>query len=203
MSTTTIPATLTRAESLKAATHEAHQVLDHSIMKFNPFESRHHYAAFLNMQYAFHNDVAALFILPELNALFPDLAYRARLQQVQQDLADLGLPLPPLPSPAVFGSSPVDIPTALGWLYVEEGSNLGGAFLYKAAARLGFDATHGARHLAPHSEGRAPNWKAFVAQLNQIVLSQEQEIRVVAGAAAAFARVTGHVEKFCIAMPVV
>jgi heme oxygenase len=195
--------TLTRAESLKAATHETHQVLDSSIMKFNPFQSRQHYAAFLNMQYAFHNDVAALFTLPELNALFPDLAYRARLQQVQQDLADLGLPLPSLSAPAAFGNAAVDVPTALGWLYVEEGSNLGGAFLYKAAAKLGFDATHGARHLAPHPEGRAPNWKAFVAQLNQVALSQDQESRVIAGAVAAFSRVAGHVDTFCTEMPVV
>jgi heme oxygenase len=199
--TRTSPLLPTRAESLKAATHDVHQALDDAIMQFNPFLSGDNYAAFLKMQYAFHRDVAALFVQPELNALFPDLAYRARLQQVRQDLADLNLTLPELPHAAAFGADAIDIPTALGWLYVEEGSNLGGAFLFKAAAKLGFDANHGARHLAPHPEGRAPNWRTFVGQLNAVSLTADQESRVIAGASAAFMRVTSYVDSFCSTTP--
>jgi hypothetical protein len=33
--------------------------------------------------------------------------------------------------------SDLELPAALGWLYVAEGSNLGGTILYKMAAKLG------------------------------------------------------------------
>ncbi|EJM98287.1 biliverdin-producing heme oxygenase [Herbaspirillum sp. YR522] len=187
-----------RAASLKAATHAAHQRLDGGIMKFNPFASRQHYGAFVLMQYAFHRDVAALFDDPTLNQLFPGLAARARLRQVERDLADLGLALPMLAAPpALAGGAALDLPTALGWLYVEEGSNLGAAFLFKAAAGLGLGAEHGARHLAPHEDGRATSWRAFVGQLDSVVLAPSDEARVVAGAIAAFEQVTGYMDMFC------
>ena len=187
-----------RAASLKASTHAAHQRLDGGIMKFNPFASRQHYGAFVLMQYAFHRDVAPLFGDTELNRLFPGLNARARLQQVERDLADLGLAVPVLPTPpAMANGAALDLPTALGWLYVEEGSNLGAAFLFKAAAALGLGAEHGARHLAPHPDGRAPSWRAFVSQLDSIVLAAPDEARVIAGAIAAFEQVTRYMEMFC------
>lgn len=193
---TTTTDIIDRASALKAATREAHQILDTGIMRFDPFSAKARYGAYLKMQYAFHRDVAALFEQPALNALFPGLQARARLAQVTQDLADLGLEIPVLPAP-MFGTAPLDIATAVGWLYVEEGSNLGGAFLFKLAAKLGFDAEHGARHLAPHADGRATNWKAFVAQLNDVQLDANDEVRVVTGAQDAFSQVTRHMHAFC------
>lgn len=189
--------TPSRAAALKAATHAAHQRLDSGIMQFDPFGSRQRYGAFVQMQYAFHRDVASLFEDAQLNRWFPGLQARARLQQVERDLADLDLALPPLAAPPMFvAGAALDLPTALGWLYVEEGSNLGAAFLFKAAAALGFDGQHGARHLAPHEEGRAPSWRAFVAQLDSVALPTDDEARVTAGAIAAFEQVTRHTEMF-------
>ncbi|WP_066270502.1 biliverdin-producing heme oxygenase [Hydrogenophaga palleronii] len=184
--------------ALKAATAPTHGVLDQRIMAFNPFAGREHYAAFLQMQYRFHRDVDALFSDPELNRLLPGLSERRRFHQVAQDLADLGLtPSGDDTPPAFVPGAAVDVPGALGWLYTEEGSNLGGAFLFKLAARIGFDENQGARHLAPHPEGRAPSWKAFVAQLDAVPLDADGRARAAAGAQAAFARVLGHVEACC------
>jgi heme oxygenase len=189
---------LSRAAALKAATQAAHQRLDDGIMKFNPFASRQHYSAFVQMQYAFHRDVAPLFEHPHLNVLFPGLQARARLLQVERDLADLGLPVPPLATPPVFATGgQLDLPTALGWLYVEEGSNLGAAFLFKAAAALGMSAEQGARHLAPHEDGRATSWRTFVGQLDSVALDTADEARVSTGAIAAFEQVTCYMELFC------
>ena len=42
-----------------------------------------------------------------------------------------------------------DIPTALGWLYVAEGSNLGAAFLIKEAEKLGLSETRMAHAISP------------------------------------------------------
>lgn len=190
--------TLPLSAALKAATSSTHGVLDQRIMAFNPFSSREHYAAFLQMQYRFHRDVDALFTDPELNRLLPGLAERRRFAQVSQDLADLGLaPVDDGALPVFVAGAVPDLPTALGWLYTEEGSNLGGAFLFKLAARIGFDENQGARHLAPHPEGRAPSWKAFVAQLDAVPLDDAGRARAAAGAQAAFQRVLGYVETFC------
>ena len=79
--------------------------------------------------------------------------------------------------------------TALGWLYVAEGSNLGAAFLLKEAIKLGLNDGFGVRHLAAAPEGRGLHWKTFTAALDTVALTPEEEQRVVAGAKAAFARV--------------
>ena len=80
----------------------------------------------------------------------------------------------------------MDLPTALGWLYVAEGSNLGAAFLLKWAAALGLNETHGARHLAASPEGRARHWRSFTEALDGIELTQAEEGRVADGAREAF-----------------
>lgn len=61
-----------------------------------------------------------------LDMLPPDLGGRRRLDLVGQDLAYLGLePLAVDAPPAFSAGAAVDLPRALGWLYVEEGSNMG------------------------------------------------------------------------------
>lgn len=185
-----------RATRFKTLTKEAHDALDQRIMAFGPFSSRDRYAAFLQVQYRFHRDVDALFRHPELNRLLPGLGERARLAQVAQDLRDLGQPVPEIAAPPAFGAD-ADIAAALGWLYAEEGSNLGAAFLYKFAAQLGLDENFGARHLAPHPGGRAPSWRAFTAQLDAVPLDAAGEARADAGAEAAFRQVFAYVEDFC------
>jgi hypothetical protein len=104
------------------------------------------------MQWGFHQTVAPLYADPALQALLPGLATRARLALVEQDMADLGLPLPAAAAPhPVAGEA-----TALGWLYVAEGSSLGAAVLRKLVARIGLSDTFGARHLALPQPARPP-----------------------------------------------
>ncbi len=183
-----------RAKRLKAATQGVHQGLDEAVMAARPFESRARYAEFLRMQQIFHRDVAALYKNEALTALIPNLAARRRYDAVIADLGDLEA------EPGVESDSPVfedqiaDIPTALGWLYVAEGSNLGAAFLLKAAAGLGLSEAFGARHLAASPDGRANHWRSFTAALDAAEMTQAQEDRATAGATAAFARVRALVE---------
>ncbi|MFV3130850.1 biliverdin-producing heme oxygenase [Niveispirillum sp. KHB5.9] len=175
-----------RAKRLKAATHAAHDRLDKSIMRLEPFSSIDRYALFLAVQHGFHQDVDALYDDPALDGLLPDLKHRRRLDKIAQDLADLGRTAP------AAGSKPVlagDLPTALGWLYVAEGSNLGAAFLLKEAGKLGLSEDCGARHLAGSPEGRGLHWRIFTTALDAVPLTQEEEARVIAGARAAFMRV--------------
>lgn len=188
-------ATARRALALKAETREAHERLDAAIMAGAPFADRERYGRFLAVQFLFHQDIDALYADPALDALIPDLPGRRRLGAIAEDLADLGHVQPEATEPPVFAPGAVDIPTALGWLYVAEGSNLGAAFLLKEAAALGLGAEFGARHLAAAPEGRGLHWRSFTAALDACALDRDEEARVLAGAQNAFGRVHGFVDK--------
>lgn len=196
MNTTAATPPSSHCACFRDLTRATHNALDKRIMAFNPFLDQRRFTCFLQVQYAFHRDVATLFEHAELNRLLPGLRVRGRLAAVIQDLQVLDTPLPLLTTPPLFGSA-IDIPTALGWLYVEEGSNLGGGILFKMARSLGLDAEHGARHLAPHPEGRAPSWRTFMQQLDAIELTDTQQQRAAQGANAAFSQVQSYVERFC------
>ncbi len=181
-----IPSAPTRARRLKAATAAIHDRLDQRIMALDPFASRDRYVRFVRAQQAFHGAIAPLYAAPALQALIPDLTTRERTAAIAADIADLRLPIPPVADgPPV---AHVDMPTSLGWLYVAEGSALGAAFLLKAAQRIGLDATHGARHLAGHADGRAVHWRAFTARIDEAAMSAPEEERMIDAARAAFAR---------------
>lgn len=185
-----------RAKRLKEATHATHDRLDKSIMGHKPFENRARYALFVKVQHQFHREIDALYTNPKLDKLLPDLAGRRRFDLIEQDLADLGMAALPSDSSPVFPpGADADLPTALGWLYVAEGSNLGAAFLFKAAQNIGLSETFGARHLAAAPEGRGLHWKTFTAALDGVSLTGPEEERVVAGAEAAFTRVQGLVNE--------
>lgn len=183
-----------RAKRLKASTHSTHEQLDSRIMSAEPFRDRERYGRFLRVQFQFHRDLDPLYADPRLVALVPDLPERRRLGQVAQDILDLGQTLPGDDAAPVFDGGEVDLPTAFGWLYVAEGSNLGAAFLFKAAAALDLDETFGARHLAGHPDGRARHWRQFTAALDALPFDDAQEQRAIDGATAAFRRVRGLVD---------
>lgn len=191
-----VPA-LARSKRLKAATGNTHERLDQSIMDGDLFASRERYGLFVKVQHGFHRDIDALYDDAALDALLPDLQGRRRLGLVEQDLADLGTGPLPFDAPAAFApGADVDLPTALGWLYVAEGSNMGAAFLLKwAKEKLGLSEDLGARHLAGAPEGRGLHWRTFTGALDAAPLSGEEEARVVAGAEAAFRRVHGLVRE--------
>jgi heme oxygenase len=184
------PPVASRAKLLKAETRAVHERLDGSIMAGRPFESQERYALFLAVQHAFHRDIDALYANPTLDGLLPDLAGRRRLGDIEQDFADLGQKAPARAEAPAFGDN-ADIPTALGWLYVAEGSNMGAAFLIKAAGKIGLGEDFGARHLAGAPEGRGLHWRTFTEALDAIELDDAGEARLIEGARAAFTRVQG------------
>lgn len=188
------PIEASRAKRLKARTNTTHERLDTSIMAGRPFEDRRRYGLFLTIQHRFHRDIDALYSNAGLERLLPDLVGRRRLDLIAEDIFDLDIAVPDITAAPAFDGD-ADLPTALGWLYVAEGSNLGAAFLLKEAAKLGLSETFGARHLAPAPGGRGLHWRTFTAALDAMQLSDQEEDRVVAGAEEAFRRVHGLVRK--------
>lgn len=181
-----------RAKRLKALTHDVHDRLDRSIMAAAVFATLDGYSKFVRMQYLFHRDIEAFYGDPQLEAALPGLQERRRLPLIALDLADLGHEAPQTDNPPIFQVGEIDLPTALGWLYVAEGSNLGAAVLRMEVAKLGLSDLHGGRHLAPAPEGPAAHWRTFTARLDAVTLTPEEEARIAAGAKAAFARVEAH-----------
>ena len=179
-----------RCKRLKAASSSEHDTVDQLVMSVRPFDDRERYVRFLTVQHRFHGSLQALYSDPSLNRRLPGLALLSRFGAVQQDLRDLGVTEPPAPEAveATFAR-------ALGWLYCSEGSNLGAAFLFKQTQRLGLDAEQGARHLAPHPDGRALHWREFVATLDGLTLSDAQEAHAIEGAIAAFDSYRRHVRE--------
>ncbi|SHM07488.1 biliverdin-producing heme oxygenase [Phytopseudomonas punonensis] len=175
-------AQLPLSKRLKAGTSRAHDSVDALVMSVRPFASLECYGYFLRLQHDFHGALNALYDDIELNRLLPGLSELPRFDAVCADLADLQLQIPPAPQAV----APRSTYAALGWLYCSEGSNLGAAFLFKDTQQIGLTAENGARHLAPHPDGRALHWRQFVALLDGLELSEAQREEAVSGAVAAF-----------------
>lgn len=179
-----------RCQRLKAASSSDHDKVDGLVMAARPFADRERYACFLQVQHRFHGSLLSLYRDEYLNLRLPGLAQLSRFAAVEDDLRDLGLALPALPQQVCTSAA-----QALGWLYCSEGSNLGAAFLFKQTQRLGLDGDEGARHLAPHPDGRALHWREFVARLDGLVLDEQEEAEVIVGAIAAFDSYRAHLRE--------
>ncbi len=191
-------ASLPLSRRLKKETHGIHDSLDSRISGLSPFLNRAHYARFLRVQMRFQHATAPLYEDAQLHGWFEGLPRRSRLELIEADCRDLGLAETFLAVDRSIGRSVryEDPYTAVGWLYTNEGSNLGAAFLFKRAEQaLGLSATFGARHLAGHPDGRGLHWKQFKAQLDALPFDDAQRDRAVAGARDAFAFVREAVEQ--------
>jgi heme oxygenase (biliverdin-IX-beta and delta-forming) len=73
---------------------------------------------------------------------------------------------------------PVDLPSAIGTLYMLEGSALGAALLIQKARLLGLGAGYGARHLAKQVGNRA-GWKKTVSLLETMTFDKKDEERCI------------------------
>ncbi|MFT4119139.1 biliverdin-producing heme oxygenase [Bradyrhizobium sp.] len=185
-----------RVKRLVTATSGQHERLDASIRAAQPFANRERYGCLLKIQHQFHHELDTLNVESRLSQLIPNLADEARLRLIEQDLLDLGLDPAVVITEPRFDSASIDVPTALGWLCVAEGSKLGAAILLNWAKALGLSETFGARHLAAAPEGRGLRWKTFTAAFDAVELSDAEDERVIAGGRAAFSRFQELVDTF-------
>ncbi|MCA4163264.1 biliverdin-producing heme oxygenase [Acinetobacter baumannii] len=168
---------------LKQETAAEHERMHQLMSEAKVFSSKEKYAQFTLSQYYFQREIEHLFKKEGVAGLIPDLDIRGRSKQALADLNDLGIQ----PNGQQLQSENVQLPEALGWIYVSEGSTLGAAFLFKEAQKhLGFSETFAARNLAAYPEGRAKVWKRFVKALDEAGFDQTQQDRVVQGALDAF-----------------
>ena len=176
-----------RSQRLNQITHEPHSKLDTLVKAHAPFETQANFARFVVAQYLFQSELVSLYNDAELTAIVPDLPARCRAEAAKADLADLDTEVPAPVAGAVNNPSKA---SALGWLFVSEGSKLGAAFLIKRAVGLGLSDTFGARHLGEPAGGRAEGWKSFVKTLDALEFSAEEEAEIEQAAVDAFNRFT-------------
>ena len=171
--------------ALRTATDSRHQQLDSGLPIGAPDASFDDYARHLRMLQAW---LAPL--QPWLSGFEdgPHFDQRARLALIDADLAESGMPaaapdaLATAPQPAW----PRDASAAWRWgvCYVIEGSQLGGAVLYKRLAeRL---APHPLRYLKGEDAGPSPRWRSFMQGVREQVRTPEAIRDACAGACAAF-----------------
>ncbi|WOC26201.1 biliverdin-producing heme oxygenase [Pseudoalteromonas sp. N1230-9] len=179
---------VSRAHNLKITTADVHDNVDKSIMAQDPFTNTKSYLAFLTLQYYFLKDVSALYTHPELKKYIDDLSSRQRLAMLEQDFADLSTPLPQIYLVPCINNN-TDFATALGWLYVVEGSKVGAAMLGKQVqAKLNYNAEHGGRYLTGPGAGRGSAWRNLIQAIDNMELTKTQETALIEGARQAFSR---------------
>ena len=113
---------------------------------------------------------------------------RSRLVRVRADLAlladacDLAAPVLDI-APRVF--TDIDEAAVLGWLYVTEGSTLGGAVIARVLGDAGF--AYRLATFTPYPEGPQPMWRSYLAHLEAWTADDAQRVeQVVAAGCATF-----------------
>lgn len=182
---------------LKEGTSTTHESLDKRIMSLAVFSSRERYALFVRTQSRLHQAVAHLFENEQLQNWLPELKERNRTRAVIKDCQDFELePEALLEDRQAAAEVQIhDIYSALGWLYVVEGSNLGAAFLLKYARKLGLSENFGARHLVGYKTGRGLHWRKFKNALDALELTEKQREAALKGAVSAFTFARQNVEQ--------
>ena len=116
-----------------------------------------------------------------------DMARRSRLTQIDADLAALGpVTLDQAASQQSEHLAPLPFGEALGWLYVVEGSSLGGHVILRTLANRNIDKL-GLSFLDPYGVDVGARWREVVAVLDREVASGRADPDdVLNGALAAF-----------------
>ena len=171
--------------ALRHATSAQHELLDSGLPLASPDASLADYLDHLRMLAAWLQPIDAWQRHFTDGPQGPDApAPVDRLTLIAADLALAGSDLPDAAS-----AWPADASAAYRWgvAYVVEGSQLGGAVLYKRlAARL---APHPLAYLKPGVDGPGPRWRDVTAALRAQVRTDAEVDDACAGARAAFDRI--------------
>ena len=176
---------ISRRMRLRGATDALHQSIDSRIRQTGFLTTQAGYVAYLRATLRARQAIEARLDASGAQAIYPPWPARKIAPALSLDISDLSGGSPedvqcgPPPSPFSLGS-------IWGALYVLEGSAVGARLLLRQAAILGLTPQFGARHLA--CQATAPSaWKDFVAALDEVQLTCDQDAACVDGAITTFA----------------
>lgn len=170
---------------LRAETHGLHARVETRIPALNRSWNATEYRRYLTMLWGFHQPMESrLQAFSSSYAQLPDLSQRRKIHLLAADLRTLGASVEALPV-AEHCVEIVDFESALGCLYVVEGSMLGNRLIHTQLHRHGADfADESTRFLLGYDDG-GRLWRAFLAHLNDVESRVEHD-RVLAAAKDAF-----------------
>jgi heme oxygenase (biliverdin-IX-beta and delta-forming) len=131
-------------------------------------------------------------IFEGLAGIIPDIGQRRKLPMIKNDLAffnidteknKLNFSLPPAGSDAML----------LGYMYVLEGSSLGGAMIYKQVSRkINISEQQGGAYFTCYGSELSSKWKSFLDILGDHGLQEKNAQEIIAGARIAFQHIAQH-----------
>jgi heme oxygenase (biliverdin-IX-beta and delta-forming) len=172
-------------EKLRSRTKEVHRRLEeNSVLSkiTQPSFSLSDYIFLLEKFYAFIQPAEQLvFGMPELSEIVPEFERRRKAELLISDLRYLsGSKVVPAIRDSSISAVINSIPQALGYLYVLEGSTLGGKIISENLKNfLGIEKDSGGKYFNNYSEERGNMWKSFVGMLNSQNLNAEKEEELI------------------------
>jgi heme oxygenase len=179
-------------EALRHATDATHQRLHgHRLLArlADGTISRPDYALLLRQSLAFHAVLEdRLERGPALDLQGIDLVARSRSSLLQEDLAALGVAVPPVAPPAPRELAvPGSAAAALGYLYVSEGSRMGGLAMARSLdGLLGPGSPAGRRFLLGYGPTHGAQWRALCDAIEAEGHAPESRDAMLAAAVEAF-----------------
>ncbi len=171
--------------ALRTATASRHERLDSGLPLSAPDPSLDDYAAHLRMVRDWlaplESWLAGFADGPQAEPALPPLT---RLAAIAADLAEPGMPEVPPMRPGVAWPGEASPAYRWGVAYVIEGSQLGGAVLYKRLAQS--LSPHPLRYLRGEECGPGPRWRALLTVLRTQVTTLDAIADACVGACAAF-----------------
>lgn len=170
-------------DKIKEATKSAHQQLEALVVKrLKAIRNNADYADLLKHFYAYFSKVERA-IAPFITAeLMPDYTLRRNASYLKKDIEALGSTtneLPPAQAPVITNTL-----SALGALYVMEGSIMGGRVIIQILEKAGV--TEGVSFFSGYGEATAQMWQRFTDVLNSHASTESEEVQAIDAANVTF-----------------
>lgn len=183
------------SERLKEETKENHQSLERILIpQIKSIRNLEDYARLLGMFYSYFGGLEKKIDAAVDKELLPDYDKRRKTSAIADDLLAIGASLPDL---AADNDLPeiTDHQQALGALYVIEGSALGGKIISKMIAQaLGDSVQKALSFYDGYGEDTAEMWGTFKGILNEQLISNEEQTKVIRTADETFLKFKHRVE---------
>jgi len=129
-------------------------------------------------------------VFPVIEEVVPDLDQRYKSLHILEDLAKTGYSEEKLSSIPVFDYPFSSVSEALGFMYVIEGSTLGGRVLFKHIHQtLGLTSENGASYFWGYGSQTGILWKSFIAALTRFAVEKDESEKIIESAVQTFANI--------------
>jgi heme oxygenase len=181
-------------KELRAGTAGAHDLLEQNRVSqaiINSTVTRDDYIAYLKSFYGFVKPLEEM-IYPIAQSAVQNAPKRRRSHLLHADLRFFGFSDEEIAALPVYDFSHKensDLATAIGTMYVMEGSTLGGQVICRQLNKsLGLQAPEGMRFFYGHGPGTGPMWKEFIGNFTAVAVESGEQKKIIAAATDTFAR---------------